>query len=68
LDIRKKIFSEWAVKHWNRLPREVADLPSLEVFKGRTDMVLTDMVSCFSGGLGSAKFEVGLDHLMPLPT
>ena len=44
LDIRKKFFTMRVVKHWNRLPREVIDAPSLETFKVRLDGALSNLI------------------------
>ncbi|KFP09419.1 hypothetical protein Z169_03589, partial [Egretta garzetta] len=43
LDIRKKFFTTRVVKHWNRLPREVVEAPSLEKFKTRLDLALSNL-------------------------
>jgi len=44
LDIRKKIFTQRMVTHWNRLPKEVVDAPSLDAFKARLHVALGSLV------------------------
>jgi len=44
LDIRQHFFTERVVKHWNRLPREVVNAPSLSVFKRHLDNALNNIL------------------------
>jgi len=40
----KKNFPLRVTEHWNRLPREVVDSPSLDIFKTRLDAVLCSLL------------------------
>ena len=44
LDIRRKFFTQRVGKHWNRLPKEVVDAPSLEALKAKLDVALGSLV------------------------
>jgi len=44
LDFRRKFSTHRVVTHWNRLPKEGADAPSLKAFKARLDVALGSLV------------------------
>jgi len=43
LDTRQNFLTERVVRHWNRLPKEVIESPSLEAFKKHVDVALQHM-------------------------
>ena len=44
LDNRKKCLTQRVVMHWNRLPKEAVDAPSLDAFEARLDVALGSLV------------------------
>jgi len=44
LIFRRKFFTQRVVMHWNGLPKEAVDAPSLEAFKARLDVALGSLV------------------------
>ncbi|GAB0209108.1 hypothetical protein GRJ2_003376500 [Grus japonensis] len=44
LHMRKTLFTVRVTEHWNRLPREVMESPSLEIFKTHLDAILCNLL------------------------
>ncbi|GAB0180006.1 hypothetical protein GRJ2_000465900 [Grus japonensis] len=44
LHMRKNFFTLSVTEHWNRLPREAVQSPSLEIFKTRLDAILCNLL------------------------
>lgn len=44
LDIKKNFFTVMVFKHWNSLPREVADVPCLLMSKRHLDNILNNLL------------------------
>ncbi|KFV77174.1 hypothetical protein N308_00750, partial [Struthio camelus australis] len=44
LNMRKNFFPVRVSEHWHRLPREVVESPSLQIFKTRLDVILGNIL------------------------
>ena len=64
MDSRRKFFTQRMVTHWNRLPKEAVDAPSLEALKARLDVALGSLV-CWLATLHIAGGLKINDHCGP---
>ena len=62
---QKNVFTVRMTEHWNRLPREVVESPSMEIFKIQMDTFLRILLegTCFSRGLNQMTSR---DSFQPL--
>ncbi|WP_237584459.1 hypothetical protein, partial [Salmonella sp. gx-f5] len=57
---KNKLFTLRVIRHWNKMPEEAVDAPSLEVFKARLDGQQPDLVESVSAcGRGWGGVFVG---------
>ena len=64
MDIRRRFFTQRVVMHWNRLPKEAVDAPSLEAFKARLDVALGSLVWWLATLHTAARLKPD-DHCVP---
>jgi len=66
LTMRKNFFTLRVTEHWPRLPREVVESPSLEIFQTRLDAVLCSLlwVTLLQQGVGLGDPQ----RALPTPT
>ena len=50
LDIRRRFFTQRVVTHWNGLPKEVVDAPSLEAFKASLGSLVWWLATLYIAG------------------
>ena len=44
INTQKNFFMIRVMEHWNRLPREIVEYPSMEIFKTHLDACLCDLL------------------------
>ena len=67
MNIRRKFFTQRVVTHWNRLPKEAVDAPSLEAFKARLDVALGSLVWWLATLHIAGELKLN-DHCGPFPS
>ncbi|GAB0192672.1 translation initiation factor IF-2-like [Grus japonensis] len=66
LNMRKNFFPLRVTEHWDRLPREVVESPSLERFKTHLDAILCDLLWVILLWQGVGQDD--LQRSLPTPT